>query len=291
MIFEIYLTTIATGQTTESLKLLELAKGYKDYWSEDMSPESTINSLNQDVPENLKAARDFIVQTITMNNSLMTKKFLTLPDEQTIRYIHIIRALEMNMYEYRHIDNKILLDSLLKESFPRDVLVDNYYEFLFIGVGNKNKPRDYSSYDFNLQEYNLADETEKGIFFLRCMNICGLIINGFMNRLNPPDTKRAYIEIRKFPKFNGQPYYKFRNLNFPDFEINIHFNKYTESYKGSLINLYFDVLIEHLICLAKEAPGIKEKEEILSESILRDKELFKYSKKRKFLEEITQLAN
>lgn len=98
-------------------------------------------------------------------------------------------------------------------------MVDNYYDLLFTAVGNKIQAfRLFESGFFKLKEYNLIDETEKGIFFLECMNYCGRTIWGYINVPKPMNTKKAYEFIGNFPKFNSQPYYQFNDLYFPDFE-------------------------------------------------------------------------
>ena len=73
---------------------------------------------------------------------------------------------------------------------------------------------DFSKTNFLLNNYGLQNETEKGIFFLKAMRFCGTVIWGLMNIPKPPNYKKALELISKYPKFNGQPYYQYLDLNF-----------------------------------------------------------------------------
>ena len=73
---------------------------------------------------------------------------------------------------------------------------DGYYSMLFASVGNKVNPFNFSKIDFKLNDYNLANDTEKGIFFLECMDYCGKTIWGYMNVVKPPNTKRPLTSLK-----------------------------------------------------------------------------------------------
>ena len=145
---------------------------------------------------------------------------------------------------------------------------------------------------------------EKGSFFLRCLDVCGKTIWGYMNIPKPADTKSAYDNINKFPKFNGRPYYQFLNLFFPDFKLIIVQNTRgqsgngaqsyngkqsaigAQSYKGHYLFNYYETLFAHLLCLYKEGATKEEINDLLYNSILKERELYQYSKHKKTLEEI-----
>jgi hypothetical protein len=280
------LTILTFGQTNNNDKLIELGKTYKDFMFRNEPTKEVFRDIKGNVPENLKITTDFIIQTITTKNKLLMPQFLSRPDDQTLRQIFIIRAINLNLREENQVDNKKLIDSLTTENIPTYELVDNYYGMLFAAVGNKNQPFDFSKVDFKLKDYNFKDETEKGIFFLRCMRDCNSVIWGYMNVVKPPNTQKAYENIKKYPQFNGRPYYQYTDFYFTDFEMNIVKDKGKQSYKNYYLDKYYETLLFHLICLNNENRTDKEKNDLLLGSILKDKNLYKYTKYKDTLEGI-----
>lgn len=285
------LTAFTFGQTNNNAKLIELGRTYKDFMFRNEPGKETFKDIKTDIPEDIKTATDFIVQTITTKNKLLTKQFLSRPDDQTLKQIFIIRAVNLNLREENQMDNNKLIDSLAAANIPVYELVDNYYGMLFTAVGNKNQPFDLSKVDFKLKDYNLKDDTEKGILFLRSMDICGKTIWGYMNVVNPPNTQKAYENIKKFPKFNGQPYYQYTDFYFPDFEMKIIVDKGVQSYKSHYLDKYYETLVYHLISLNKENGSEKEINDLLLGSILKNNNLYKYTKYKDDLESIFQVQN
>lgn len=280
------LTVLTFGQTNNNQKLIELGKSYKDFMFRNEPTKDDLKELKTNVAENLKTANDYIVQTITTSNKLLTQQFLSRPEDQTLKQIYIIRAINLNLREENQVDNNKLIDSLTIKEIPVYELLDNYYGMLFTAVGNKNQPFDFSKVDFKLKDYNLKDDTEKGILFLRCIDYCGKTIWGFMNVVKPANTQKAYDNIKKYPKFNGRPYYQYTDFYFTDFEMNIVKDKGIQSYKSYYLDKYFEVLLSHLICLNKEGGTEKEKNDLLLGSILKERNLYKYTKYKDTLEEI-----
>lgn len=282
----IFLTAFSYGQLTENSKLIELGKAYKNFMFRNEPPKGFVKDLQANIPENLKVAGNFIAQTITTDNNLLKQLYLSLPDDQTLKFVYIIRLINYNIRKEAQIDNNKLIDSLKTTSIPKNELVDSYYSMLFASVGNKITPFDFSKVDFKLNDYNLATDTEKGIFFLQCMDYCGKTIWGYMNVVKPANTEKAYDFIKKYPKFNGLKYYQFTDLNFPDFEMIIVADKGKQSYKSYYIDKYYDVLLTHLKCLNKEEAKEKEIDDLLLGSILKDSNLYKYTKHKETLENI-----
>jgi hypothetical protein len=274
------------GQADESKKLVELGKVYKDFMFRNEPTKEAIKEVKLEVPSNLKLVSDFIVESVTTKNKLLTKPFLSLPDDQTLKQIYIVRAINLNLRNESQINNEQLIDSLTRKNIPRYELIDNYYGMLFTSIGNKNQPFDFSKVNFKLKDYNLKDDTEKGIFFLRSMDYCGKTIWGFMNVVKPANTQKAFENIKKFPRFNGQPYYQFNDLYFPDFEMSILKDQDPQSYKSYYIDKYYETLLSHLISLNKEGGSEKNKNDLLLGSILKDKDLYKYTKYQATLESI-----
>jgi len=280
------LTVLTFGQTNNNEKLIELGKTYKDFMFRNEPTKEVFKEIKENVPENLKMATDFIVQTITTKNKLLTPQFLSRPDDRTLKQIYIIRAINHNMREENQVDNNYLIDSLVTKDIPVYELVDCYYGMLFTAVGNKNQPFDFSKVDFKLKDYKFKDETEKGIFVFRCMRDCNTSIWGYMNIAKPMNTKKALEFIKKFPKFNGRPYYQYNDFYFTDFEMVIIKDNGIQSYKSYYLDKFFETLLYHLICLNKENGTEKEKQDLLLGSILKEKNLYKYSKHKETLESL-----
>lgn len=266
--------------------MIELGKAYKDFIFRNEPPQNFVKELQINIPEKLRFTANFISQTITTNNNLLKQEFLTFPDYTALKYIYIIRSINHNIRLETQVENNKLIDSLKIAEIPKNELVDSYYSMLFTGVGNKNKPFDLSRIDFKLKEYKFNNDTEKGIFFLECMRFCGMSIWGYMNVVKPANTKEASNYIKKFLRFNGLKYYQFTDLNFPDFEMPIIEDKGKQSYKSYYIDKYYDLLLSHLICLNKENAKEKDIQDLLLGSILKERNLYKYSKNKETLESV-----
>lgn len=279
-------TLLTFGQVTESQKMIELGKTYKDFRFRNEPTKDVLKELKSDIQENIKIATEFITQSVTTKNKLLTQPFLSRPESSVLKQIFIIRAINFNLREENQLDNNKLIDSLLIKEIPTYELVDNYYGMLFTAVGNKNQPFDFSKNDFKMKDYNFKDDTEKGIMFLRCMEYCGKTIWGYMNVVKPANTNKAFENIKKFPKFNGQSYYQYSDFYFTDFEMKIVKDKGIQSYKSYYVDKYYETLLSHLICLNKEDGSEKEKNDLLLGSILKERNLYKYTKYKETLEDI-----
>jgi hypothetical protein len=264
--------------------LLELAKIYRNFMFRNAPTASTFEQLEEIKSPELINSTKFIKETITTSNKLTTAEFLKLPDETTLKYVYIIRRINWNLREEAPKDNNELITELSEKEILRYELIDNYYDMLFSGVGNKNQPFDLSDVDFQMNKYDLKDDTEKGIFFLKAMDLCGTFIWGYMNIVNPPNYKKALPLIEKYPKFNGQPYYQYLDFGFPDFEMVIVKDKDKESYKSYYLNKYYDTLLAHLECLSQNKKDKEERNDLLLGSILKEENYYKYSKKKDILD-------
>ncbi len=289
-IFMLFIAILFTlngfAQSSENSELIKLGRTYKDYMFRNSPEKKYLKKFTKKYPKSLEQEAKFIKETISANNRLLEKEFLTIPSQSVLKNIYITRAINLLLREETEITPNELIDSLQQIEITRYELIDNYYSMLFTGVGNKNQPFDLTKNDFNLDEYALRDEVEKGIFFLKCMNLCGTNIWGYMNIANPPNTKKALSYINKYPKFNGRPYYQFTDLYFKDFEMVIINDKGKQSYKSYYIDKYYENLLSHLICLDKEGGTEDELRDLLLGSIMKDEDLYKYTKHKEVLTSI-----
>jgi hypothetical protein len=287
----VFISLFGQGQPDDHKKLIQIAKFYKDYYASNDPNEDSIAVLKKDASSKLKPTIDFIVETTTSNNHLLSKEFLILPDTTTLKNVFIVNDFISN-FEYP--DKKMadmVIDSLISHPLTREVLIENYYRILFRGVGNKIKPFDMSDIDFSPGEYNLLDDDECAIFFLECIYLCDNQIWGFMNIPEFRDYNKAYNLISKFPKFNGQPYFRYINIDVPDFIIRFRCTNCIDSFKGYFIDKFYNLLISHLSCLNNENISQKEKDDLLRNSILQIPELFKYSKHESKLSEFYEKSS
>jgi hypothetical protein len=269
--------------------LIELGKIYRNFMFRTNPPTNIGEQLSAlKIPELAKTV-DFIEQTITPNNHLTDKRYLTRPDTSTLLYIYAIVQVNYNIREDKPKDNSELVEKTLKAKIAFYELVDQYYSLLVTGIGNKNKALDLSKVDFQLNQYNLTDDTQKGIFFLEFMNTCGKFIFGYMNIVKPPRYDKAMEEIKKYPKFNGLDYYNFLDLDFPDFKMVIAQEK--QSYKKYYINNYYKTLISHLICLSQDKKDEQKRMDLLLGSILKEKKFYDYYDRKEDLENLFKEIN
>lgn len=166
--------------TDRNNEIVELAKLYKNFMFRNAPPESAFKQLQNISSTELAVSVKFIRETISTNNNLTTPEFLTLPDEQTLKYLYTIRLVNWNLREDNPTDNNELINELMKKEVTRYELIDSYYDMLFSGVGNKNQPFDLSVTNFEMSGYGLKDDTEKAIFFFKAMDLCGTTIWGYM---------------------------------------------------------------------------------------------------------------
>ena len=269
-------------------QLMLLAKTYGGFMFRNQPTKEVFKELKGMTDPDLRATVDFITQTITTKNKILTTKYLTRPDDRTLKQIYIIRAISLNLNEKNPVDSNHLIDSLENAEIPVYELVDNYYEMVFMAVGNKNQPFNLSKMNFKMNDYQLKDDTERGILFLECMIMCNRTIWGYMNIAKPMNTAEAYKYIKKFPKFNGLPYYQYTDFSFDDFEMVIVKDHGKESYKGYYLDKYYETLLYHLVCLRKEGGSEKEIHDLMLGSILRTRSLYPYTKYHDILEDMFQ---
>ncbi len=264
--------------------LVELAKIYRNFVLLNSPTATTFNQLAEIESAELTNSTKFIKEAITTNNELTSTEFLKLPDNKTLKFLYIIRRLSWNLLEGKPKDDNELISELSKKEVLRYELVDSYYNMLFLGIIDKNRPFDLSNIDFQMNKYDLKDDTEKGIFFLIATDFCGMMICGYIDVMIPPKYKKALSIIEKYPKFNGQQYYQYLDFGFPDFEMKINKDKGKESYKSYYLNKFYDTVLSHLDCISQKKKDKEKRTDLLLGSILKEENYYKYSKKKGVLE-------
>jgi len=273
-------------QTINTEHVIELGKYYSSFMFRNDPPKSTTKDLGKEYATDMASALDFIKEASKSKNKLLSNKYLTLPDNQTLKIIYLVDALHQNPHKENVLDPQDLVDYLKTTDIPIHELVDEYYSTLFTAVGNKNKPFNLSKIDFEMKNYNLSNDRLKSIFYLRCMDFCGDEIYGYMNIVKPPNTSKALNYIEKYPKFNGLKYYQYTDLHFEDFEMELFNDKGNQSYKDYFLNVLYSTLLNHVICLKSEDRDQEEINDVLLGSILKDNSLYKHTIHKNTLESI-----
>jgi hypothetical protein len=283
----LFLCQLVFGQdATYKNELIELAKIYRNFHFRNTPPQDVFNQLNKISSTNLLTSKDFISELIKTNNSISTKKYLTKPDSVTLKSLYIIRGINWNMHEADPKDNLIVIDSLLNEHTDYFELLSCYYGMVFTAVGNKNRPFDMSTVNFTLWDYDLENDTEKGIFFLESMETFGTLIWGYMNIPKPPNYKKALDYINKYPKYNGQPYYQYLDLNFQDFKVTTDKRKPKDSFKKYYLNKYMNTILYHSMCLSQKKKYKEQRYDLLLGSIIKNESYWQYSETPEIFEQI-----
>lgn len=285
LILCILISQISFGQKNENENenIIELAKIYHEFHTSNPTDE-TFEKLKTIEADQLKTSIEFIDELIREKNKIATRKYLSKPDSVTLKKLYIIRAVNYNMFEAIPKDNNDIIDSISTKTINYHELLSCYYGMLFTTITNKNRPLKMSKYNFNLSDYNLINESEKGIFFLKSMETFGILIWGLLNVPDPPNYKKALKIINNYPKYNGQPYYEFTNLNFDDFMIKIDKSRPKESFKSYYINKYMNTVVSHSLCLMQNEKTKKKAYRVILKSIVKNEKYWKYSSSPDFFE-------
>jgi hypothetical protein len=275
------------GQTNKfKSDIVDLAKIYRNFHFANDPPSDITDRLKAITSPDLMISKEFIAELIKTNNQIASKKYLTKPDSITLKNLYIVRILNWNMHEANPTDNDSVIDSLVNERSDYNELLACYYDLIFTAVGNKNRPFDMSQFNFTLWDYNLQNDTEKGIFFLTSMQTFGTLIWGYMNIPKPPNYKLALEFINKYPKYNSQPYYQYLDLNFKDFELTTDKRKPKESFKKYYLNKYMNTLLYHCTSLGQKKKNQEKINDVLLGSILKTESYWDYFNDRGVLEAI-----
>ena len=92
-LFATFLTFLIFGQVPENQKIIELGKTYKDFMFRNEPTKDILREIKSNVPENLRVATEFIVQTISTKNKLLTQPYLSRPDDKVLKQIYVIQNL------------------------------------------------------------------------------------------------------------------------------------------------------------------------------------------------------
>lgn len=257
--------------------LISLAKIYRSYHFSNTPSQQVFQDLLTKQPEELKTSGVFLAELIKSGNSITSKKYLTKPDQETLEHLFVIRSINWNLAEADPMNNNKLIDSLRNSDTEYLELLACYYNMIWVSVANKNQPLQMADTNFDLNDYGLENDTEKGLFFLVSMRTLGQFIWGYMNVVKPPNYKKALEKINEYPSFNSAPYYQYQYLNFPDFKLTVDKREPKKSFKEHYINKYLNTLLYHSMCLSQKRKYQDEKDKVMLGSIMKNDSYYKYS--------------
>lgn len=183
------------------------------------------------------------------DQKLLTKKFLSKPSEQELKYWYVLREIHYNNLSENSAprpSEEVAAETMKKEIDSR-WLLDNYYYRIRGGIAKMFNDKDLSKYDINLDDYGLENDTEKAILYFS-------VSNSLTQRFRVLQMMKNYDKLLEFvsrlPTFNGKPYYEYTAFHFEDFEW-IGYDK-TESYRDRHLGSLFLALNGHFSALAEK---------------------------------------
>lgn len=284
LLFAVFLLNNVQAQEHISAEIkqgiITLARFYKENSSsgKDATREAK-EKINSEKIDSLELAKQFFLAVVDTDKRILSKKYLSKPEPATLRNIFLAVNVNWNLYEDTPKDNDFLIDSLANADISDLEMLSTYYGTIFGCLTNKVQPFNLKKIDFNLNEYGLTDATERSIFFLRAMERFGALIWGYINIPNPPNFQAAVDIVRQYPSFNHQPYYEFKDLEFPDFLVITDKRRPKESFKQYYIGKYLENLYYYAGSL-EQTNHRNECREVISKSILNDTSYLKYSANR-----------
>ena len=271
------LCTIITHSitATDIDRLTSIAKVYSQHTSNTNHKEYA-NALEALRSSEFSQLIDGLLLINNPDNSLLTPKFLTKPDKQTLVYWYVIR--EVHYHNIKKPDNRTLLE-IAKETIEKEVdsnvLLHNYYYRITRGVAKLFNTSNLSTYDIDLNNYNLNTDAEKAICFFNLMDALAtrLVV------LNTLQKHKKLIDFaKKLPTFNGAAYYNYTSFDFEDFQWLGYQKK--ESYKKRQLGKLYQILNAHFLALSARKKTEKM-QRLYTASILNKPSYFPYAGKLK----------
>jgi len=196
---------------------------------------------------------------------------------------YIIRELHYNRVNEKLTPrpDTIVAKEILSKKIDSRWLLDNYYYRIHGGIASLFNNANLSKYNFNIDSLGFRDETEKAIFFL---NMVDALIGGRFKVLQMMKNNKKILDFcDNLPKFNGKPYFYYKNFDYDDFDW-IGYDK-TESYNERHIGGLYTTLIAQFGATA-ELRDKKDAREIYFNSILHEPKYFKFTQSKDDLQSL-----
>ena len=271
LFFTVTLTLVGQENNSDFKNLVQLGDIYS----------KNVNATGEDFKNAVDALRtpglnhiiDALIAVGEADEKLLTKKILSKPSAQELKYWYVIREIHYNNLPESAEDKSS--EQVAEETLQKEVdsrwLLDNYYYRIQSGIAKLFNEKDLSTYDFNLDDYGLENDIEKAILYLSVSNALTQRFR-VLNMIENYDKLLEFAE--KLPTFNEKPYYEYTAFNFDDFEW-IGYDK-KESYKKSHLETHYSALYGHFVAFAKKQKG-DELRNLYFNSIFSMPDYFKYA--------------
>ncbi|WP_339663270.1 hypothetical protein [Croceibacter atlanticus] len=238
--------THAQMDNQEFENLVELGEVYSK--NVNATGDDFKTSVNRLRNSNLNHIIDALIAVGKGDKKLLTKEFLTKPNNTELKYWYVLREIHYNNVseDKQPRDNNLVAKEVLESEIDERWLLDNYYYRIRGGIAKLFNEADLSQYDFNLNDYELESETERAMLYFA---LTDAMTQRFKVLQMLKKSEKLLEFAVKLPNFNGKPYYEYTSFDFEDFDW-IGYDK-TESYKqrhiGNIyqsVNGYFSAVAE-----------------------------------------------
>jgi len=226
---------------------------------------------------------DVLIAVGKGDKTILEPRFLSRPSDDELMLWYIIRELHYNRVNEKLTPrpDTIVAKEILSKKIDSRWLLDNYYYRIHGGIASLFNNANLSKYNFNIDSLGFRDETEKAIFFL---NMVDALIGGRFKVLQMMKNNKKILDFcDNLPKFNGKPYFYYKNFDYDDFDW-IGYDK-TESYNERHIGGLYTTLIAQFGAIA-ELRDKREAQEIYFNSILHEPKYFKFTQSKDDLQSI-----
>ncbi len=255
-------------------EIVNLARIYRGNHGLSGLDESSKSIFAKYAGTEFETVAKFIEETIKNKNRIIETEFLSRPDSTTLKIFHTIIMVNYNMYESDPKDNEKIVKKYLKNEISVYEQIQQYYGSLFISVGNKNRPYDYSDQNWDLEKLGFKDDEEKAVFFLVFMDKLGSQISSYHGAMNGPNWDGIEKFVKLLPKINGKNYYMFDAFYLKDFKMTIYKKK--RYFKEFYIPKFYDILVGHILMMEQKEIERKSITQFLLTSILTQKQYYEY---------------
>ncbi len=274
LLFGLFFSTAAFAQTNnpDLEKLVQLGELYAA--NPNARGKEFKNAAERLRTPALDPVIDVLIAMGKADKKLLEKQFLSKPSPQVLRYWYALEEIEHNSSadQIDRQSNLAVAKNALVASVDNRWLLHNYYSNLHVGLAMLFNDKNLSQYNLDLNNYGLANTTEKAICFI---NITHAFTQRFLVLQMMKNDKGLLNYTQKMPAFNGNPYYHYRAFDFEDFDF-LDAQDQVQSYKKYCLGTLYSTLNAHSEALV-ESEKQNELKKLYRNSILFQPTYFPYA--------------
>lgn len=263
--------TYGQTESQEFENLIELGDVYSK--NVNATGDDFKTSVNKLRTSNLNHIIDVLIAVGQGDEILLTKEFLTKPNNTELKYWYVLREIHYNntSEDNEPRPNNIVAKEVLENVIDERSLLDNYYYRIKGGIAKLFNKADLSEYNFNLNDYGLENETERAMLYFALTDAMTQRFK-VLQVLKKSDKLLEFAS--KLPTFNSKPYYEYTSFDFDDFNW-VGYDK-IESYKQRHIGNVFQSVNGYFSAFA-DKKNVKNMRTIYFNSILSKPKYFEFS--------------